>query len=217
MHIFNDDDAADPAPTIYLVDEDATALHDVGTALRAAGRRVASFARGDEFVSACPADPSGCLVLDAGVRLADGRWLDDALRQRGTVLPTIVISGEASVATAVAALQAGAVDFMEKPLDIARLLERSEIAFALDRARRRRDRRRRACEARLGRLTRREREVMEMVVAGKANKVVAIELGISPKTVETHRARLMAKLEVGSFADLVRLGWMAMHGELGIA
>ena len=69
----------------------------------------------------------------------------------------------------------------------------------------------------LGTTARREREVMEMVVAGKANKVVAIELGISPKTVETHRARLMAKLEVGSFADLVRLGWMAIHGELGIA
>jgi FixJ family two-component response regulator len=204
----------DPTPTVHVVDDDPGVRQAIVWMLESAGRHVQAFDSAEEFLAAYPAERSGCLVLDLRLRGMTGLALLDELAQRGITLPVIMLTGFAEVSVAVEALQRGAIDFIEKPVDDARLLERVETALALDAERRRRERLRRACTARIERLTRREREVMAMVVAGKANKVVAYELGISHKTVESHRASVMSKLEVQSFADLVRLGWQAGHGEL---
>lgn len=203
----------DPNPTVYVVDDDAGARQAIVWMLESAGRHVEAFPSAEEFLAAYRPERIGCLVLDLRLRGMTGLALQDELARRGITLPVIMMTGYAEVSAAVEALQRGALDFIEKPVDDARLLERVETAFALDAERRRRGRLRRACAARIERLTRREREVMAMVVAGKANKVVAYELGISHKTVESHRASVMSKLEVQSFADLVRLEWQAEHRE----
>jgi two-component system response regulator TtrR len=205
----------DRNPTVYVVDDDPGARQAIVWMLESAGRHVQAFDSGEEFLAAYRPERTGCLVLDLRLRGMTGLALQDELVRRGIALPVIMMTGYAEVSAAVEALQRGAIDFIEKPVDDARLLERIETAFALDAERRRRECLRRACAARIERLTRREREVMAMVVAGKANKVVAYELGISHKTVESHRASVMTKLEVQSFADLVRLEWQAGHGELG--
>lgn len=205
----------DPTPIVYVVDDDAGARHAIVWMLESVGRQVEAFDSAEEFLATYRRERIGCLVLDLRLRGMTGLALQDELAQRGITLPVIMMTGYAEVSAAVEAVQRGALDFIEKPVDEARLLERVETAFRLDAERRRRERLRRACAARLERLTRREREIMAMVVAGKANKVVAYELGISHKTVESHRARVMAKLEVQSFADLVRLEWLAGHRELG--
>lgn len=204
----------DPTPIVYVVDDDPGARQAIVWMLESAGREVQAFDSGEEFLAAYRPERTGCLVLDLRLRGMTGLALQDELARRGIALPVIMMTGYAEVSAAVEALQRGAIDFIEKPIDDARLLERIETALALDAERRRRERLRRACAARIERLTRREREVMAMVVAGKANKVVAYELGISHKTVESHRASVMSKLEVQSFADLVRLEWQAEHGEL---
>jgi FixJ family two-component response regulator len=201
----------DPTPTVFVVDDDPAARRAIMWMLESAGHRVEAFASGEAFLAGSYAERIGCLVLDVRMPGMSGLVLQHELLQRGIRLPVIITTGYGDVSVAVEALQRGAVDFMEKPIDGARLLERVDAAVALDAERRRRERLRRACTSRIGRLTPREREVMTMVVAGKANKVVAYELGISQKTVESHRARLMSKLEVDSLADLVRLEWVAIH------
>lgn len=201
----------DPTPTVFVVDDDPAARRAILWMLESAGHRVAGFASGEAFLAGAHTEGGGCLVLDVRLPGLDGLAVQHELRRRGIRLPVIITTGYGEVSVAVEALQRGAFDFMEKPIDSARLLERVNAAIALDAERRRRERLRRSCTSRIGRLTPREREVMAMVVAGKANKVVAYELGISQKTVETHRARLMSKLEVESLADLVRLEWVAIH------
>jgi FixJ family two-component response regulator len=206
-------EASEPTPTIYVVDDDAAARRAIIWMLESAGRRVEGFASGREFLAAYQPGCSGCIIVDVRMPGMGGIALQDELARRGIRLPVIMVTGYAEVSVAVEALQRGAVDFIEKPVDTARLLERIDIAIALDAERRRRECLRHTCAARIARLTSREREVMTMVVAGKANKVVAYELGISQKTVESHRARVMSKLEVASLAELVRLDWVALHGE----
>ena len=169
----------DPTPIVYVVDDDAGARHAIVWMLESAGRQVEAFDSAEEFLATYRCERIGCLVLDLRLRGMTGLALQDELAQRGITLPVIMMTGYAEVSAAVEAVQRGALDFIEKPVDEARLLERVETAFRLDAERRRRERLRRACAARLERLTRREREIMAMVVAGKANKVVAYELGIS--------------------------------------
>jgi FixJ family two-component response regulator len=201
----------DPTPTVFVVDDDPTARRALVWMLESAGHRVETFPSGEAFLADGDAERVGCLVLDVRMPGMSGLALQHELLQRGIYLPVIIMTGYGEVSVAVEALQRGAVDFMEKPIDDARLLERIDAACALDAERRHRRRLRQACTSRIGRLTPREREVMTMVAAGMANKVVAYELGISEKTVETHRARVMTKLEVESLADLVRLEWVAIH------
>jgi two-component system response regulator TtrR len=203
-----------PTPIVFVVEVDPGARQAIVWMLESAGGQVAAVESGENFLAAYRPEQTGCLILDMRLRGMTGLALQDELARCGITLPVIMMTGHAEVSAAVEALQRGAIDFIEKPVDGARLLERVETGCALDAERRRRERLRRACAERIERLTRREREVMTMVVAGKANKVVAYELGISPKTVESHRASVMSKLEVQSLADLVRLEWLAGHGEL---
>lgn len=203
----------DLAQTVFVVDDDTATRRSLSWMLESAGRRVEAFPSGEAFLEAYRSDRGGCLVLDLRMPGMTGLVLQEHLTRRGIRLPVIMLTGYGEVAVAVQALQSGAIDFMEKPVDEARLLKCIDTAFGLDADRRRREQVRRTCASRIDRLTRREREVMTMVVAGKANKVVAYELGISQKTVESHRARVMLKLEVGSLADLVRLEWLAAYGD----
>jgi FixJ family two-component response regulator len=174
---------------------------------------VEAFPSGEDFLEAYRPDRPGCLVLDLRMPGMTGLALQQELKRRSIWLPVIMLTGYGEVSVAVQALQRGAIDFIEKPVDDAQLITCIDTAFELDAERRRRESLRRTCASRIDRLTRREREVMSMVVAGKANKVVAYELGISQKTVESHRAKVMSKLEVGSVADLVRLDWLAVYGD----
>lgn len=201
-----------PTPTVYVVDDDAGTRQSLAWMLESAGHRVEAFASAEAFLAGYTHGRGGCVIVDVRMPGMGGLALQNEMARRGIGLPVIMLSGYAVVSIAVEALQRGAFDFIEKPVDGDHLLERIDSALARDAERRRREGLRHACATRLRRLTRREREVMEMVVAGKANKLVAWELGISPKTVEAHRARVMAKLEVQSLPDLVRLEWMALHG-----
>jgi RNA polymerase sigma factor (sigma-70 family) len=204
---------AEAIPTVFVVDDDAATRRALAWMLESAGRRVEAFASAADFLGAYRSDRAGCLLLDMRMPGMNGLDLQDELIARAITLPVIMLSGYGEVAIAVEVLQRGALDFIEKPVDEQRLQRRIDDAFALDAERRRQAAVRRTCSTRLERLTPREREVMDLVVAGKANKVVAYELGISQKTVESHRARVMSKLEVQSLADLVRLEWLALQGE----
>jgi FixJ family two-component response regulator len=209
----NGQNDTEPAPTVFVVDDDPAARRAIAWMLESVGRRVETFDCGEAFLQTHRPDRSGCLILDLRMPGMSGLTMLEELTRRGIGLPVIILTGYGEVAVAVEALQRGAVDFIEKPVDDARLQQCIDTAFALDAERRRRECLRHARILRIGRLTPREREVMSMVVAGKANKVVAYELGISEKTVESHRARMMSKLEVESLPDLVRLEWLAIHGD----
>jgi FixJ family two-component response regulator len=157
-------------------------------------------------------DLAGCLVLDVRMPGLSGLELQAKLAAQGAGLPVIILTGHAEVPMAVQALKAGAVDFFEKPVSEQKLLDRIQQALEQDA----RDRLRRAgraeVRARLARLTARERQVLGLVVAGKSNKEMASELGVTTKTIEAHRAQIMRKLEAESLAELVRLSLSADNG-----
>ncbi len=197
----NGRDDARLTPTVFVVDEDPAARRAITWRLESAGRGVENFVSGEAFLQAYRPDRSGCLILDLRRPGIPGLVLQEGLTRRRIGLPVIMLTGYGEVTVAVEALQRGAIDFIEKPVDDARLQRCIDTAFALDAERRRRECLRHDCASRIERLTRREREVMAMVVEGKANKVVAYELGISEKTVESHRARLTDALEQHEVVD----------------
>lgn len=206
MHTAN----IEPQTTVYLVDDDETARHAATFLLETAGLRVRAHGNGEELLATCPSDAAGCVVLDVRLPGLSGLGVQEELMRRGLLMPVIVLTGYGEVSLAVRAFQRGAFDFIEKPYPAEQLIDSVRAALTLDGERRRRARERAAFARRVGQLTRREREVMALVVVGKANKVVAYELGIAEKTVETHRAKVMEKMGVGSLAELVRLD--ALHG-----
>lgn len=193
VHIVDDDLAVRQSLAFLLATDGlAVQVHDSATAFLAAGT-----------------DRVGCIVTDVRMPDIDGVELLHRLRQRGRMPPVIVMTGHADVALAVEAMKAGAVDFIEKPFDDDVLLAsiRSALARA-DRARTR-DANGDAVRARLAALSERERQVLEGLVAGKANKVIGLDLGISPRTVEIYRANVMSKLQAGSLSELVRMALIA--------
>jgi two-component system response regulator FixJ len=190
--------------TVFVVDDDAGMRDSLRWLLQSVDLAVETYGSAEEFLNACDASRSGCLVLDVRMPGMSGLSLQDALAVRKITLPVIMITGYGEVPTAVRALKAGAVDFIEKPFSDDLLLERVRQALASDREARDQQARHREAVERFTQLTPREREVMELVIAGKANKVIASDLGLSPKTVEVHRASVMRKMQVHSVADLVR-------------
>lgn len=193
VHIVDDDLAVRQSLAFLLATDGlAVQVHDSATAFLAAGT-----------------DRVGCIVTDVRMPDIDGVELLHRLRQRGRMPPVIVMTGHADVALAVEAMKAGAVDFIEKPFDDDVLLAsiRSALARA-DRARTR-DAEGDAVRARLAALSERERQVLEGLVAGKANKVIGLDLGISPRTVEIYRANVMSKMQAGSLSELVRMALIA--------
>lgn len=195
----------DPRPTVFVVDDDEAVCDSLALLLSSVGRRVKTFLSARAFLDAYDPEQPGCLVLDVRMPGIDGLELQERLTAAQVPIPILFVTAYGDVPMAVRALQAGAVDFLQKPYREQELLERIDAALAEDRHRRAARARREERRRRLNRLTPREREVLDHVVAGEANKVIAGALGISERTVEIHRSRMMHKMEVGSVAELVRL------------
>jgi RNA polymerase sigma factor (sigma-70 family) len=192
--------------TVYLVDDDPSMRQVLTLALGTEGYTVVSCDSASAFFAACPArDEAGCVVLDLKMPDMDGLELHQAVKDRGCPLPVIFMSAAGSVEASVRALKQGALDFLEKPFPLRVLIARVDEALEADRARRAEEETRRQIGERFDRLTAREREVMQLVVNGLSNKEVAKVLSISPRTVENHRAQMMAKMLAGNVAELCQL------------
>lgn len=186
------------AGRVYVVDDDAAVRDALGMLFRAAGLQVETFASASAFLSGPRPEAAACLVLDIRMPGVSGTALHDELLAGGSTLPIIFITGHGDIPMAVAAIKKGAYDFVEKPLDDARLLEQVRLAMA-------QGTRAPAAAPDLGGLSEREREVLERVLDAKPSREIADELRISVKTVEFHRGRIMQKLGVRSAAELFRI------------
>lgn len=191
-------------PTVFIIDDDSSVRDAVSLLLRTDGLNVAAFASAAAFLEAVTVQQPGCLVLDVRMPGMSGLDLQKQLQARGFGMPILFMTGHGDVPMAIRAMKAGAFDFLEKPFQGAKLLERVREALALDARQHGRQARRAEAAARLALLSPREREVLDRVVIGQYNKVIAAELGISLSTVEIHRKRVMEKLQAESLADLIR-------------
>jgi len=190
--------------TVYIVDDDAAVRDALGLLLSLHGYRTAFFSDAETFLRAWTPETSGCLLLDIRMPGMDGLSLQKKLRELGSRLAVLIITGHGDVHSAREAFRSEAVDFLEKPLQEQQLVDAIEEAFARAAARPRDGRASPEYLKRRASLTPREAEVMELVVAGRHNREIAAELGISVRTVEVHKSRVMEKLQVESIADLVR-------------
>jgi two-component system response regulator FixJ len=190
---------------VHIVDDDRSVCDSVAFLLEAAGMAVATYETATDFLDRAALDQPGCIVTDIRMPGIGGLDLQKVLSARGVVLPMIIMTGHGDVAMAVQALKAGAVDFIEKPFSRETLI--AAVQAALDRNRHDLATERAVAEAeeRIASLTPREREVLEGLLAGYPNKTIAYNLGISARTVEVHRARVMEKTRSKSLSDLVRL------------
>jgi len=193
------------APIVYVVDDDEAVRDSLSLLFESEGLAAQTFASADAFLAGLDRGRSGCIVADVRMPGMSGVELLERLKTDRATLPIILITGHGDVPMAVAALKAGAADFFEKPFDDALLV--ASVRAALDTTQ---ERQRRAVEdgelrARLDSLTAREREVMDLIVAGHSNKTVAARLAISPRTVEVYRARVMEKMQARSLAEVVRM------------
>ena len=194
----------DPEQIIHVVDDDEAMRDSMTWLLEGEGYRVACYDSAASFLAARGEPMHGCLVLDVRMPEMSGLELHEKLTGLGCRLPVIFVTGHGDVPMAVAALQRGACDFIEKPFRNDDLLSRIQRALALDSQLAARQQRDEAITQRLEQLTQREREVLDLVVAGKLNKQIADTLEISMKTVEAHRARVMEKMGVRTIAELVK-------------
>ena len=203
-------------PVVYIVDDDEAVRDSLQWLLEANGFRARAFASAEKFLAMLQAGPGPapicCLVLDVRMPGMTGPELHDELLRNGHSIPLIFITGHGDVPMAVASMKKGAVDFLEKPFNDAQLcalvrqsLERASRAYEQGSAER-------AATERLERLTARERQVLDLIVAGRLNKQIADDLGISIKTVEAHRANIMDKLDTRTMADLMKTALRATGG-----
>src|SRR5574341_255294 len=193
------------ALAVYVVDDDASIRDSLALMLGLAGYATRLFADAESFLVAFEPGWAGCVVADLRLPGLSGLELQARVRSRGSAIPFVIITAHGDVPAARTAFRAQAVDFIEKPFDDAQLREAIETAFALETERLAGAELRQAHAARLARLTPREREVLEHVVNGLHAKEIASALGISPRTVEVHKMRIMEKLDVRNIAELVRL------------
>ena len=190
---------------VYIVDDDASIRDSLALMLGLAGYATRLFADAESFLAAFHPAWSGCVIADLRLPGLSGVELQARVRERGSAIPFVIITAHGDVAAARAAFRGQAVDFIEKPFDDAQLRSALETAFALESQRLDNAELQRADAAKLARLTPREREVLEHAVSGLHAKEIATALGISPRTVEVHKMRIMEKLEVRNIAELVRL------------
>ncbi|MDH4055343.1 MAG: response regulator transcription factor [Gammaproteobacteria bacterium] len=193
------------SPTVFIVDDDAAIRFAMQALMDSVNLNHEIFASADEFLEKVGDQRPGCLVLDIRMPGLGGLELQEELIKRESTLPIIFITGHGDVPMAVEAMQKGAVDFIQKPFRDQELLDRIREALATDEERRESQKHHAEVSSRLERLTNREREVFDLVVTGKPNKVIAYELGVSQRTVEIHRARVMEKMQARSLADLVKM------------
>jgi two-component system response regulator FixJ len=192
------------AEAVFIVDDDLAIRDSLSLLLQASGYATKAYESATAFLACDAPEAIGCLIVDVQMPEMDGIALQRELVARHSPLQVIVMTGHGDIPVAVGAMKAGAVDFLEKPFDEPVLL--SSVRRALDQASTAGDhvKETRGAIAHLALLTDRERQVLDLIVAGKANKVIAHELSISPRTVEIHRARVMEKMGAGNLADLVR-------------
>jgi two-component system, LuxR family, response regulator FixJ len=194
--------------SVFVIDDDEAVRDSLRALLEAKSYAVKTYASGQEFLLAYAVDERGCALIDLRMPGMDGLALIEQLKSRGARLPVVVVTGHGDIPLAVQAMKAGAADFIEKPYTGDRILgavrqalaTASAAPTAADTA---------AASGRLSSLTRREREVLDRLVIGRPNKIIAHELHISPRTVEIHRANLMRKMEAESLSHLVRLALAA--------
>ena len=191
--------------TVFVVDDDDAVRDSLRLLLKSAEITCQAFASAQEFLAAYDAAQPGCLVLDVRMPGMSGLEMQQELNLRGATLPVIFITGHGDIPMAVEAMQLGAFDFLQKPFRDQELLDRVQRALARDMDNRARLRHTDRIRERLATLSPREREVLDLVTQGKANKMVAGDLGVSQRTVEIHRAHVMQKMEAGSLAELVRM------------
>ena len=194
--------------TVFIVDDDPSVRDALSLLLGVRGYRTAMFASGEAFLQTWQASWSGCLLIDIRMSGMDGLSLQQELTARGCRIPVIIMSGHGDVSMARAAFKADAVDFLEKPFDDAKLIAALDEALSRARSDYSEQLRRSRSRDMLDELTPREREVMQLVVLGRHNREIGPALGISVRTVEVHKARLMSKLGVDNVADLVRISML---------
>src|SRR5215469_4441337 len=194
---------------VYIVDDDEAVRDSLSALLESKGYEVTSFGSAAKFLETARSIPAGCLVVDIRMPEMDGLELQQQLIERSFGFPLIVITGHGDVPLAVRAMKAGAIDFIEKPFPSAAILESLVAAFARLAAPAEQDSTAVAATSKLDLLSPREREVLEGLLAGLPNKSIAYDLGISPRTVEIHRARLMDKMGARSLSELIRLALAA--------
>ncbi len=192
-------------PIVFVVDDDEAICESLRLLIADIRLEVRTFRSARQFLSEYDPSQPGCLVLDVRMSGMSGLELQAKLRELDIQIPTLIITGHGDVPMAVEAMKAGALDFIEKPFRDQVLLDGIQRAIDLDARTRRLRKERQDVQSRVRLLTRREREIMERLVAGKTNKSIAYELGISPKTVDFHRANILAKTGVNSVVELVRL------------
>jgi len=196
---------------VFIVEDDQSVRDALGLLLGMEGHQVTLFADAESFLKAYRPEWCGCLLIDIRMPGMDGLALQKKLLESGCTIPVIVMTAHGNVESSREAFRAHAVDFLEKPIDHGKLMKAIDEAFTLQAAAKNRDAQSAESELLLARLTPREREVMELVVAGRHNKEIADALGISVRTVEVHKARILTKLDVDGVSGLVRLS-MAGNG-----
>lgn len=194
---------------VHLVDDDAAIRRSVGFMLKTSGHRVESYESGSDLLRNGAKLDEGCILLDIRMPGMDGLEVQQVLQEKGVSLPVIIMTGHGDVTLAVKAMKAGAVDFIEKPFEKAALLASLEEGYRRLSRKGATDDRARDAAVRLQALTPRERDVLEGLAQGLPNKTIAYDLGISPRTVEIHRANLMTKLEVRSLSEALRIAFAA--------
>lgn len=201
VHLIDDDDAVREALTLLLVES---------------GFTVRTYKSGVDFLAASRSEAPGCIVSDIRMPELDGLELQAKLRAGGSTAPIIFITGHGDVPMAVQALRAGALDFIEKPFDDDHLLASIKRALEFSEQRKTQDAARGEIEHRLATLTSREAEVLDCLIAGRPNKIIAFDLNMSMRTVEVHRARIMQKMNAGSLSELVRMVITVRPGDAGL-
>ena len=197
---------------VHIVDDEEAIRRSASFMLKTSGYAVETWPTGAAFLSEVRHAAEGCILLDVRMPEMDGLEVQQALLDRGVTMPVIVLTGHADVSIAVRAMKAGAVDFLERPFEKAVLIAAIEPAFGRMAAADGAVARAAEAEVILAVLTPREREVLDGLAQGLPNKTIAYDLGISPRTVEVHRANLMAKLDVRSLSDALRLAFAAGLG-----
>lgn len=202
-------DATIMEPTVFVVDDDREMRHSLRRLLRSMHLDVELYGSAREFMEQYRPERPGCIILDVRMPRMSGLDLQARLVEQGIRTPVIIVTGHGDVPTAVRAMKGGAFEFIEKPFDEQKLLDCVNRCIAQDREMRREAARHAEIRARMAQLTDREREVLELVVAGQINKVIATMLGISTKTVEAHRSKVMEKMQAASVAALAQMYFMS--------